>query len=758
MVLSACSLIAVCAALWPAPGDWPASPQEPSIQGGDVWRGADFAVLASELSPAVLVRSTRAEVRLFANTAAWGLGGPTLLGAELGGRPRLTPGPAELACQDLSAPWLLVSFAGASGWQLWDTPWLVVLQHRPARAVLDDTGLALTFANEAGTLALMPLYGAYKPPLSEEALAARPVSAPPPLGDLRPWQWRQASSLPAPVVERCRLWSRLLRYWPLDCREEVQIVPGQDLLRLRCRFTHVETADDWGTEGMKLSPLPPTLALALETGFPARLSDSPRQLDLPTAFGSYVALPGDEYIVEFPLLQYVHETETQQTPNLDDPAVALAAGRVAEVMTRKFRGTDEGLIWDHGGGGNFCWQVMGDRYYPKALAYAPEQARENARAVMHAYVRDWVLNAERYRPFRDRLILVGPGIGTWGGYDDAGKFASNVLETLWWYAYYTGDWDVVRERWDLVHKLFITPRECRWRGVGRDAIAEMGDEPQPPLCLARMAYRIGDLDTYAYACHVFVRELVHCWVKTEPACGEWFRARQPWHNTEPMRGRLLLTNLWGHVAGWQIDGPDYPEQTGERQYRNRWVRFGNEDVARFFREHLGQQVRAELAWWATRQDSPYQPGRCAAHIAPSLEQLRSLLLNEAPADLAALAPLEKVSIGRAGDALSYYLSFIRTGRPVEQTRLVPAEGRPSPWTLGLSREAEGSDGALAVHTSAREGSWPVLSVWGWPPPRQPEGLPSAKSWSFGQVQGADTPAAGLAYQRLSWTTVAWHSG
>src|SRR5262249_13763740 len=145
---------------------------------------------------------------------------------------------------------------------------------------------------------------------------------------------------------------------------------------------------------------------------------------------------------------------------------------------------------------NFCWAAMSDRWYSKGLVYSDLKIQANAKRSLHNYFADWVLKEERFKPFRGMLLLAGPGIGTWGGYDDAGKFSSNLLETVWSYAQYTGDWALIRDRWPLLKRLFITPLESDWKTFGRAAIAEMGDEAGPALSMARMAYRVGDADTY----------------------------------------------------------------------------------------------------------------------------------------------------------------------------------------------------------------------------------------------------------------------
>jgi len=753
--------VAGCSAELP---QWPATSPLPRWQPSDAWRNSDFAVLQSELTPAVLIWSKSNTLRLFANLGQWGLGGPTLLGARVGkGDPALwlrmaPPGDQmEVSGDRLTAPWLLVSFRKSLGWEEWDVPWVVVLQHRPVRVGIAEDGLALEFGAEAGYVVAMPLCGAFKrntlpaetrwPPLTDRADY---------LQVLRP---EDTEPVNPRVFGLCDAWSLLLLRWPLSCREDLQVVPQEDVLRVRgaCAFVPIE--DDWGTEAVEATPLPPTLALALTTELPASVHEPTVWLPpfLPTPYGPYIMTEGDTYTIDFPI-RHLNQTETQQPPNLDDPIVALAAQQVAERMQQKFTDGSEERIWDHGGGGNYCWQVMGDRWYAKALAYTPEPARSNAKACLAAYMRDWVLNEAKYKPFRGKLILEGPGIGNWGGYDDSGKFSSNILETLWCYAYYTGDWDLIRERWDTILKLFVTPRECRWRGFGRDAIAEMGDEAALALCLARMAYQIGDMDTYAYAAYIYTRECVHLWVKTKPECAEWFRGLQPWHSVEPMQGPLFLTNLWGDVAGWQIDGPDYPKETGERQYRNRWVRFGNEDVGAFLRETVGEDtLRKELDWWLTREDNPYKPGVSTAHIAPSMEQLRSLLLNESPADLAKLTPIQDAKIGRAADAISYYCSFVRTGRPTQYTRLVPTDLPDSPWMLGLERESDGSDGALVVNVLSKDGQWPTICDWGWKPPKNAGDLPGADCWPYGQIIAGDTPPT-LKWERLNWVTNVRYAG
>jgi len=408
---------------------------------------------------------------------------------------------------------------------------------------------------------------------------------------------------------------------------------------------------------------------------------------------------------------------------------------------------------------NFCWAIMGDQWYAKGLPYYDDATRKIALASLRKYFHEDVLAPARLkeREFpkgsgRTYLILEGPGIGSWGVLGDAGKFSTNLLETLWAYGHFTGDWDVLKERWPMVLKLFCTPPEAKWVTFGREAIAEMGDEAAPCLAMARMAYKVGDMNTYGYACYLFARELAHHWVKQRGA--PYYRANQPWHSMEFMPEEVYLTNLWGDTAAWQIDGPAYPARTGERQFNNRWVRFKNEDVGRFYRDFLLDDVRKELDLLTGRWE-PKRKFVNDSHIMPSLVQLRSLLLNETPADLAKLATPDQFG-GPASGVIASCISVLRTSHPTRLERLIPA-GDPTPFVAGLEREVGGPNTYLAqaVHSEVKDPRtketrpiWPMVTWWGWKTGQHDR-------WMFGQVlPSPDAAAIERQAVPLNWNTMA----
>lgn len=705
-------------------------------------------VTTSELSPAVLVATTRPTISLFAGLGRWGLGAPAHAAwAARQGRTSIS-GSGALAPETWREAWTLLWFRGAPGWEAWDVPWLVVWQRRPARARLDEDGLHATAPGGLGTLALMPLYGMRKP-------------------DTR--NWVTSGGLPPEVARQCRFWASVLRRYPLACEETTRVDGARGDIIVRSRFRWLTIDDDWRTPPRKLAPLPPTLALALRGGrLPATVTGPVRDVGLATPYGPYAGVEGtDGYDARFRLLHYLARTERDELPTPGQPIAEQALARLRAAMRDAF-GSADGLFHQDfgdppgfaepppqgGDGGNTCWAVVSAQHYCRSIPYLPVGRAAEARRRLRRYFADWVLQPGRYQPFRGKRLLVGPGIGTWGGYDDAGKFSSNVLVTLWAYARYTGDRALIRERWPLIKQLFVTPRECSWRGFGREEIAEMGDEAAPALAMARLAWLVGDREAYAQAAGIFAREIVHHVVKHTGSA--YFVARQPFSSSEPMPADVYLTNLWGDTAGWQIDGPAWPKETGERQYTNRWVRFGDVDVARFHRDSLRDLDRAELdgllasgRFTTSREGTMDDP-----HILPSMVRLRSLLLDESPERLARITPVD-APVHPASGVAAYCGAFLRTAHPSHLDTIIPMRDATSGWVKGIERDRPEDEPVLDVAVSWRargRAGEPSLTWWGWRPPRAAEGVPGGDRWSFGGIR-TDLPVRSGEERRLSWNTV-----
>jgi len=745
------------------------------------WSRAPFACVQTELSPATLYHSSTKYLGFFTHLAEYGLGPPTFAAFNTPTGPRIYTNGEPMDVRWVEENWVLVWFAGAKGWTNWDSPWVVYLQHKPSAIRLDQGGLHFEFKEAAGDVVLMPLYGYEKAsPKGQDFLAAHGL----PSNKIRTWEWARA--IPREPLMRVKYWSSATREFPLYCEDSFSVNRAQDTVTIRQRFQWHSIDDDWKTRHIKVAPVSPPLALAsMDKQFPVEFSKPVMDYLLFTPYGPYMGVENaDSFDATFKVLQYVNETEAYDPPQTTNhPTVQAALDRLRKTARGKFPGPEQ-YLHDHGGLENFCWAILGDVWYAKGLPYYDDATRSNAVASLRKYFHDEVLVTNRFklREFpkgsgRNYYILEGPGIGSWGVLGDAGKFSADLLETLWAYSHFTGDWDLIKDRWDIVKKLFCTPAETRWIGFGRDAIAELGDEAAPCLAMARMAYKVGDIDTYDYACYMFARELVHHYVKQRGAA--YYRQHQPWHSMEFMDEEVYLTNLWGDLAAWQIDGPNYPNPgragvspannpstaetpesrrdarstSPERQSNNRWVRFKNEDVARFYRDLLQEDIRREL----DRLEARWNPKRKYhndSHIMPSEVQLRSLLLNETPAQLARVATPDQFS-GPPSGIIASCISVLRSSHPTRSERLIPA-GDPTPFVAGLEREVSAPNPYLAqaIQTMGDKGSgasqpiWPEVTWWkSWK-------TPSGHRWSLGQVTPVPQGAAPSKVHMvpLSWNT------
>lgn len=718
---------------------------------------AALTVVQTELHPATLWRSAESRVRVFADMGSTGLGGPTFVSySSPTGITRLRPG-EWLDGGQMRENWLLAGFAGASGWTNWDSPWGVFLERRPKRVMFGTNGVELQFIGAARHFAMMPLYGYYKPPqegrevvgvgagAEDEAAAKRRkavrTSAPRP--KLQTWEWPLAVA--RDPLTRLRYWAGATRLFPVRCEEGVRVDRGRDAVTFRHRFEWLEIPDEWGTRPIRVSPVSPTLGLAWATGraVPMEFSRAPFDFEIPTPYGPYHGIPeADGFEVTFRVLQYVNETEAPVAVAVGPagagagvtPVVREALERLEAVASRRFAAGDR-FEPDHGGMENFCWSILGDQWYAKAMPYYSASTRSNAVAVLGRYFREVVLVPERYQEReypkgsgRRYLILEGPGIGSWGELGDAGKIGASLLQTVWAYAHFSGDRALVVERWPLIRRLFTTAAQTRWVGWGRDEMAELGDEAAPALAYARLAYMAGDLEAYHFGCSIFARELVHLAVKQTGA--DWFREQQPWHSMERMEGEVFLTNLWGDLAGWQLDGPRYPAETGERQSGNRWVRFQDLDVARFYRERLGKEVRAELEGLRGVWD-PKHRFTDDSHIRPSWVRLESMLLQPEVTGWAGSVDPKRFE-GPPSGVIASCVAVVRLAQAPRFERLIPGAA-PSGFVRGLDREVPGPNPHLVQGIEVGEGAeagWPRITWWGWK-------TPTGRRWNFGEVRAGD---------------------
>lgn len=602
----------------------------------------------------------------------------------------------------------------------------------------------------------MPLYGYLKPP--QKSFEGSTIFGPK-AKNVETWRWIERQELPEDVVNRCEFWCRTFLNYPAGMREKFYIDYDHDEVIIIDEYEWLSFKDEWGTEPLRFAPISPTLALAWIYGFPVKFSHDLYDPDYYTPYGPLIGVLNTNNIeIRFRILQYINEMETPKLPDPHDETAWRALERLREVAGERFPASGEFDI-DHGGGiwvkdpreTNYCWAVVGDQWYAKAIPYLDEDLRELVVIKLKKYFRDFVLTLKPYDPHKGKLLLHGPGIGSWGEWGDAGKFSTNLLQTIWAYAQFTGDWDLIRERWDLIKRFFVLPEEMRWQGWGRYAIAELGDMAPNCIAMARMAWMVGDVDFYNFAAYCFTKELAVHYVMSLGA--EYFYERRPHDRLEHMEQPIFLTNLWGETAGWQIDGPSYPMEVDERQYENRWVRFQDLDTARFYRdtETLHNAVKAELNDPKLLSQFRGREFVDDSHILPSLVRLHSLLLDEPPSELAKICDPKRIS-GPPPGIIASMIAFIRTSTPHEYIRLVPKGGGLSEIAPGLDREGGWRRGITETPCDpdlvmTLRGPWaiPTWRFWGG------GGKPSDPDLSFGVITPNPEMCEGLCEDiPLSW--------
>jgi hypothetical protein len=101
----------------------------------------------------------------------------------------------------------------------------------------------------------------------------------------------------------------------------------------------------------------------------------------------------------------------------------------------------------------------------------------------------------------------------------------------WQQAHASNTWDEVRTRWPSLREDFRASAHSGWASFSGTSLSPL-KQAVDALGAARLAYRLGDAETYAMACDRFARELTRLVAQQRGA--NYFRERQPWHSMQPL--------------------------------------------------------------------------------------------------------------------------------------------------------------------------------------------------------------------------------
>ena len=406
---------------------------------------------------------------LFVPLPAAAFGPPMWMAMSTHMGPRSFKNGSAIDATHMEECWMVLWYEGAKGWTNGDLPWGVFLQHKPVKIELTTNGLHLDFATRAGDVVVMPLYGDDMLPVRPATNAVAPASSGSRNSKLKTWQWSEA--LAKDPLMRIRYWAAAMREFPLASDETFSVDRATDCLTIRQNYRWHSIQDDWKTAHLKLGPISPVFVGAMkEKRFPATYSKPPVNLEISTPFGPYWGVENAEsFEATFQILRSVNEMKVNP---LDAAKMPVLTPDTLQKM-RAYSNSGSGS----GTRDNEPIQFL--QLLPRAWPYFDAAARSNALGILKHY-------------FSERPQATLPD-------------HSKLLETLWVYAHYSGDWDLIKELWPKVKKQFTLLAENRWAGRAHE---NMGVDEAKSACLglARLAYKIGDLDTYNYASFLFGRE------------------------------------------------------------------------------------------------------------------------------------------------------------------------------------------------------------------------------------------------------------
>lgn len=468
------------------------------------YRAGDQTLLVtvSNLTPAIRLDMAGPRVDLFAPDAE-GSRAPSHVAVQTAAGWRvLARGDARAAFEgDLTGPCVLAWFGdtptfeaaqipgvhGAPPIQGLDAPWLVLLDRRPERLALSADGLELTFAGGgSGIVQALPLYGSW------------------PVERARTAGWAEA--IPAEVDARCRELAAISRFYPAACREDGRIEGGGDV-RLHQTFTYEQIDDAWRTRGRQVAPVPPAVGICLRFGprfeLPLEIAPAPRDLQ-------YVTPHGPLYGVDGPFHDTVlrggarYAREALRIRPGDDPVSREALARLSAQVRRILQdGEPFHFLSSSCNYEFFRFGARNERLYSlcQVLPLVGDDLREPLRRHVDAML-EQVLSAQ-WRTATVATPAGGVRTCRWPRTDGPAPGEEDLwngvtLAALWAYGHYTGNWDALRPRREVIDALaneMLTRTD--WR-VGFE-LAGWGAEPfeltaqiEGLLAYARILHALGD--------------------------------------------------------------------------------------------------------------------------------------------------------------------------------------------------------------------------------------------------------------------------
>jgi hypothetical protein len=117
-----------------------------------------------------------------------------------------------------------------------------------------------------------------------------------------------------------------------------------------------------------------------------------------------------------------------------------------------------------------------------------------------------------------------------------------------WVTAHAGEsWEMIRRHWPTLRSQFLSSSRSEWPAFSSVNVPPL-EQAANALGAARLAYRLGDAETYAVACARFARAAVQ--LSAQQRGANYFREHQPWHSMTALDASATLARLT--PDGWSF--------------------------------------------------------------------------------------------------------------------------------------------------------------------------------------------------------------
>ena len=472
-----------------------------------------FNFTISTINPAWQLETDGKVVRIFDNITHYGIGLPSYISGDFNGKPATVPAAKGITGQEMSANYIVAYFHGSKNWNEFDVPWLIVFQNKPLSVKVNDGALEATFAEEAGIIRAMPLFGVTLQSVRSTAN----------------WSKRFSGAGVA------RTWAKRLTMLPVGVKRRAMVDFKRDRVAYCDTFNYSPLNDQWHTQGGKWAPVSPLFTLAASSGnIKMALHTVSKDSTLATLHGPYMLVPNHKVIAGIDgMLKFVRE-ERVVTPG-NSPEYQAAQQKLAAWVEKNISHIEKSP-WDR-----FIWRGKFNPGCPRAimcelvlaLPNLPPELQQKVRNAIDANMGQYTFHTGiapeallpkmlpklRNQPVEVTINTALPGVTleTFRPQEhdygiDSVCFANFHLHSLYYYARNFDKHDFIKANWERVQRIFNwTPYTHDWAlGISYDTLSgirvgnglqETGVALGGMASYARMAHKLGkfaDRDRAAY--------------------------------------------------------------------------------------------------------------------------------------------------------------------------------------------------------------------------------------------------------------------